>query len=98
MYTPIRLGNSVQDDPCPGLLSDLARVAAREHVALTAPTCDAVPTSSRSTSTRSARHGTPVSLGSDARLPRSVGGVRRVIPMLRERGTKTASRASGGGR
>ena len=42
-----------------------------------------------------ARHGAPVSLGSDAHLPRSVGGVRNVIPLLRERGIERVARFTG---
>ncbi|MEO9174655.1 MAG: hypothetical protein ABI317_04000, partial [Gaiellales bacterium] len=39
-----------------------------------------------------ARHDAPISLGSDAHLPRSVGFVRGVVPMLRARGVTRIAR------
>ncbi len=93
---PVRLGNSVQGipDAVPGLLADLARVAAREQVALEVNGSDLRrrPDLIEVYVDALAAAGTPVSLGSDAHLPRSVGGVRGVIPMLRARGIERVAR------
>jgi histidinol phosphatase-like PHP family hydrolase len=93
---PIRLGNSVPGIPAavPGLLGELARVAAREHVALEVNGSDLRrrPDLIDVYVDALAAHGAPVSLGSDAHLPRSVGGVRRVLPLLRERGIERIAR------
>jgi histidinol phosphatase-like PHP family hydrolase len=93
---PIRLGNSVPGIPdvIPGLLEDLAHVAAREHVALEVNGSDLRrrPDLVHVLLDALAKHDAPVSLGSDAHLPRSVGGVRGVIPMLRARGIARVAR------
>jgi histidinol phosphatase-like PHP family hydrolase len=93
---PIRLGNSVPGIPAavPGLLGELARVAAREQVALEVNGSDLRrrPDLIDVYVDALATHGAPVSLGSDAHLPRSVGGVRGVIPLLRERGITRIAR------
>ena len=93
---PVRLGNSVPGIPetVPGLLSELARVAAREHVALEVNGSDLRrrPDLVDVLLDALAEHGTPVSLGSDAHVPRSVGGVRAVLPKLRARGIDRVAR------
>ena len=93
---PVRLGNSVAGipDAVPGLLEELARVAAREGVALELNGSDLRrrPDLIEVYVDALAKHGPPVSLGSDAHLPRSVGGVRGVIPLLRSRGIERVAR------
>jgi HisJ family histidinol phosphate phosphatase len=93
---PIRLGNSVPGipDPVPGLLEDLVRVAARENVALELNGSDLRrrPDLIEVYVDALAKHGAPVSLGSDAHLPRSVGSIRGAIPLLRARGIERVAR------
>jgi histidinol phosphatase-like PHP family hydrolase len=93
---PIRLGNSVPGipDAVPGLLDDLARVAARENVALELNGSDLRrrPDLIEVYVDALAKHGAPISLGSDAHLPRSVGSIRGVIPLLRDRGIERIAR------
>jgi HisJ family histidinol phosphate phosphatase len=93
---PIRLGNSVPGipDAVPELLGELSRVAAKEHVALELNGSDLRrrPDLIRVYVEALAKHGPPVSLGSDAHLPHSVGGIRGVIPLLREHGIERVAR------
>jgi histidinol phosphatase-like PHP family hydrolase len=93
---PIRLGTSVPGipDAVPGLLEDLVRVAARENVALELNGSDLRrrPDLIALYVDALTKHRAPISLGSDAHLPRSVGSIRGVIPLLRERGIERIAR------
>jgi histidinol phosphatase-like PHP family hydrolase len=93
---PVRLGNSIPGipDAVPGLLSGLAGVAAQERVAIEVNGSDLRrrPDLVEVLLDALAQHDVAVSLGSDAHLPRSVGGVRGVIPMLHTRGIHRVAR------
>lgn len=93
---PVRLGFSLPGMPAavPSLLDRVARTAAHEGVALEVNGSDLrhrpdlVSTLVRAC----ARHRTPISLGSDAHLPGSVGGVKDAVPLLREAGIREVAR------
>jgi histidinol phosphatase-like PHP family hydrolase len=93
---PVRLGYSVPGIPAavPSLLEGVARVAASEGVALEVNGADLErrPDLVGLLVAILARYDAPVSLGSDAHLPNSVGRARAVLPLLREHGVKRIAR------
>ncbi|HEY1480116.1 MAG TPA: PHP domain-containing protein [Gaiellales bacterium] len=93
---PIRLGFSVPGIPeaVPELLAQVATIAAESGVALELNGSDLRrrPDLIEVLVDVLARHDAPISLGSDAHLPHSVGYVRAVVPMLRARGVTRIAR------
>jgi histidinol-phosphatase (PHP family) len=93
---PVRLGYSVPGIPAavPSLLAGVARVAASEGVAVEVNGADLGrrPDLVGLLVEILAEHDAPISLGSDAHLPNSVGRARGVLPLLRERGVKRIAR------
>ena len=95
---PIRLGFSVPGipDAVPGMLGELADIAAGAGVALEVNGSDLRrrPDLVELLVDVLARHEAPISLGSDAHLPGAVGFVRGVVPMLRARGVERIARVA----
>jgi histidinol phosphatase-like PHP family hydrolase len=93
---PIRLGFSVPGIPgcVPGLLAQLAVVAAEHGVALEVNGSDLRrrPDLVQLLVDVLASHDAPISLGSDAHLPAAVGCIRGVLPLLREKGVRQIAR------
>ena len=93
---PVRLGYSIHGIPAavPSLLEGVARVAASEGVAVEVNGADFQrrPDLVGLLVAILARHDAPISLGSDAHLPNSVGRVRAVLPLLREHGVRHLAR------
>jgi histidinol-phosphatase (PHP family) len=93
---PVRLGFSIPGMPSavPSLLDRVARTAAYEGVALEVNGSDLRhrPDLVQELITACARHRTPVSCGSDAHLPGSVGCIRDALPLLRAAGITHVAR------
>jgi histidinol phosphatase-like PHP family hydrolase len=92
---PVRLGFAVDGMPAslPDRLDELAATAAEADVALEVNGSDYRnrPDLVEHLVRACVRHGTAVSLGSDAHVPRAVGRVANAVPLLRELGlTKIA--------
>jgi HisJ family histidinol phosphate phosphatase len=96
---PIRLGFSVPGipDAVPELLAEVAQIASTTGVALEVNGSDLRrrPDLVKVLVDVLSRHDAPISLGSDAHLPHSVGQIRGVVPLLRERGVTEIARIEG---
>ncbi len=96
---PVRLGYSVSGIPAavPSLLDGVARTAASEGVAVEVNGADFQrrPDLVGLLVEILARHDAPISLGSDAHLPNSVGRVREVLPLLQQHGVRHLARFAG---
>jgi histidinol-phosphatase (PHP family) len=96
---PIRLGFSVPGipDAVPGMLAEVAEIAADSGVALEVNGSDLRrrPDLVELLVDVLSRHDAPISLGSDAHFPGAVGFVRGAVPLLRARGVERIARIEG---
>ncbi len=96
---PVRLGHVLEGmpDALPGRLGELAASAAEADVALEVNGSDFRhrPDLVEHLIRGCVRHGTAISLGSDAHVPRAVGRVANAVPLLRELGVTQVARFVG---